>query len=150
MLTASAADSTRVYVSNCDAGGVSSIRTTDDTYVLNLTAPQGIFTPPLVHIVAASFDSVAQTVTYTYDTGDALLKLKQTIVVSGIADGNVAGIDHDNGTFVITALGTNTFTVSNPFGVSSNPSDPPLNGFGVPQPQPRPPAQSPLFLVAGP
>ena len=150
MLTASAADSTRVYVSNCDAGGVSSIRTTDDTYVLNLTAPQGIFTPPLVHIVAASFDSVAQTVTYTYDTGDALLKLKQTIVVSGIADGNVAGIDHDNGTFVITALGTNTFTVSNPFGVSSNPSDPPLNGFGVPQPQPTPPAQSPLFLVAGP
>jgi YVTN family beta-propeller protein len=150
MLAASAADSTRVYVSNCDAGGVSSIRTTDDTYVLNLTAPQGIFTPPLVHIVAASFDSVAQTVTYTYDTGDAVLKVKQTIIVSGIADSNVPGIDHDNGTFVITALGSNTFTVSNPFGVSSNPSDPLLNGFGVPQPQPTPPAQSPLFLVAGP
>jgi YVTN family beta-propeller protein len=36
---ASAADSSRVYVSNCDAGNTAVIRTSDDTHVLDLTAP---------------------------------------------------------------------------------------------------------------
>ena len=36
---ASAADGSRVYVSNCDAGNTAVIRTSDDTHVLDLTAP---------------------------------------------------------------------------------------------------------------
>lgn len=36
---ASSGDSSRVYVANCDAGGTDIIRTSDDTFVLNLTAP---------------------------------------------------------------------------------------------------------------
>jgi YVTN family beta-propeller protein len=38
---ASAADSTRVYVSNCDAGSTAVIRTSDDSKVLDLKAPFG-------------------------------------------------------------------------------------------------------------
>ena len=38
-------DTSRVYVSNCDAGNAAIIRTSDDTYVLNLTAPNGILSP---------------------------------------------------------------------------------------------------------
>jgi len=36
---AAARDATRVYVANCDAGGVDIIRTSDDSFVLNLPAP---------------------------------------------------------------------------------------------------------------
>jgi YVTN family beta-propeller protein len=36
---ASSADSSRVYVSNCDAGNTAVIRTSDDTHVIDLTAP---------------------------------------------------------------------------------------------------------------
>jgi YVTN family beta-propeller protein len=38
---ASAADSTRVYVSNCDAGSTAVVRTSDDTHVLDIKAPFG-------------------------------------------------------------------------------------------------------------
>jgi YVTN family beta-propeller protein len=37
---AASADSTRVYVGNCDAGNVADIRTLDDTVVLQMPAPQ--------------------------------------------------------------------------------------------------------------
>jgi YVTN family beta-propeller protein len=36
---AAARDASRVFVANCDAGGTDIIRTTDDTFVLNLPAP---------------------------------------------------------------------------------------------------------------
>lgn len=42
----SAADSSRVFVTNCDAGGTDIIRTSDDTFVLNLAAPVSSL-PPL-------------------------------------------------------------------------------------------------------
>ncbi len=38
-LIVAAADSSRVYVSNCDAGNTAVIRTSDDTHVLDLVAP---------------------------------------------------------------------------------------------------------------
>ena len=38
-------DTSRVYVSNCDAGSAAVIRTSDDTHVLDLTAPNGILSP---------------------------------------------------------------------------------------------------------
>jgi len=36
---AAGGDSSRIYLASCDAGNVNIIRTTDDTYLLNLTAP---------------------------------------------------------------------------------------------------------------
>jgi hypothetical protein len=38
-LVVASADSSRVYVSNCDAGSTAVIRTSDNTHVLDLTAP---------------------------------------------------------------------------------------------------------------
>jgi YVTN family beta-propeller protein len=42
---ASAADSSRVFVAACDAGGVSTINTTNDTYVVTLPTPVSAFPP---------------------------------------------------------------------------------------------------------
>src|SRR5215475_7468838 len=42
---AAAADSSRVFLSACDAGGVSTIRTSDDTYVVTLPTPVSAFPP---------------------------------------------------------------------------------------------------------
>jgi|HubBroStandDraft_6_1064221.scaffolds.fasta_scaffold143115_2 YVTN family beta-propeller protein len=45
MMTASSVDSSKVYVSNCDAGGVAAIRTSDNTYVTMLKAPASLLDP---------------------------------------------------------------------------------------------------------
>jgi len=42
---AASGDTSRVYVSNCDAGSAAIIRTSDDTHILDLTAPAGILPP---------------------------------------------------------------------------------------------------------
>lgn len=44
--TAAAADSSRVYVANCDAGNTAVIQTSNDTLVLKIPAPLGAFGPP--------------------------------------------------------------------------------------------------------
>jgi len=46
LMTAAAADSSRVYVGNCDAGNTAIIQTSNDTLLLQLPAPLGAFTPP--------------------------------------------------------------------------------------------------------
>jgi YVTN family beta-propeller protein len=46
LFTAAAADSSRVYVGNCDARSTSIIRTSDDKKVLDMVAPLSIITPP--------------------------------------------------------------------------------------------------------
>jgi len=43
---AAAADSSRVYVGNCDAADTAVIQTSDDTLLLNIPAPLGAFSPP--------------------------------------------------------------------------------------------------------
>jgi YVTN family beta-propeller protein len=43
---AAAADSSRVYVGNCDAGNTAIIQTSNDTLVLEMPAPFGAFSPP--------------------------------------------------------------------------------------------------------
>jgi hypothetical protein len=42
---AAAGDSTKVYMSSCDGGGVNVIRTSDDTFVLNIPAPSSARSP---------------------------------------------------------------------------------------------------------
>jgi YVTN family beta-propeller protein len=46
LMTAAAADSSRVYVGNCDAGETAIIQTSNDTLLLELPAPLGAFSPP--------------------------------------------------------------------------------------------------------
>jgi len=46
LFTAASADSSRVYVGNCDAGNTHIIRTSDDTKVLDIPAPLSAVTPP--------------------------------------------------------------------------------------------------------
>jgi YVTN family beta-propeller protein len=46
LFIAASADSSRVYVGNCDAGNTSVIRTSDDTRVLDIPAPLSANTPP--------------------------------------------------------------------------------------------------------
>jgi len=43
--TAAAADSSRVFLATCDAGGIASINTSNDTYVVTLPAPVSAFPP---------------------------------------------------------------------------------------------------------
>jgi YVTN family beta-propeller protein len=43
---AAAADSSRVYVGNCDAGNIAVIQTLSDTLLLKIPAPLGAFNPP--------------------------------------------------------------------------------------------------------
>jgi hypothetical protein len=42
---AAAGDSTKVYMSSCDGGSVNVIRTSDDTFVLNIAAPSSVRLP---------------------------------------------------------------------------------------------------------
>jgi YVTN family beta-propeller protein len=46
LFTAASADSSKVYVGNCDARNTSIIRTSDDTKVLDMAAPLSTITPP--------------------------------------------------------------------------------------------------------
>jgi len=46
LVAAAAADSSRVYVGNCDAGNTSILRTSDDTLLLQLPAPASALPPP--------------------------------------------------------------------------------------------------------
>jgi YVTN family beta-propeller protein len=46
LFVAASADSTKVYVGNCDAGNTSIIRTSDDQKVLDMPAPLSAVTPP--------------------------------------------------------------------------------------------------------
>jgi YVTN family beta-propeller protein len=46
LFIAASADSSKVYVGNCDAGNTSVIRTSDDTRVLDIPAPLSANTPP--------------------------------------------------------------------------------------------------------
>lgn len=43
---AAAADGTRVYVTNCDAGSTAVVRTSDDSFVLDIVAPVSSLPPP--------------------------------------------------------------------------------------------------------
>jgi len=133
---AAAADSSRVYIGNCDAGNTDVIQTSNDTLVLQIAAPFG--QSPTVDISAALLNGSNTTYTYTVVSG-LPLKIGMSIAISGMANpGN-------NGTFTITALGAGTFTVINASGVTANNQA----GSGVVTAVP-PPSQTPVFVLAGP
>jgi len=142
--TASGGGSTsnfKVYVSQCDAGTVAVIDTfpansnpADSYSGVNLTQPLSSFAPQQLSISAASQATGVTTYTYSQTSG-AGLQVGMSVLITGMADtGN-------NGDFAITAVGANTFTVSNPSGVSTSGQ----SGIGAVLS-----LQNPVFLVAGP
>jgi hypothetical protein len=139
---AASADSTRVYLASCDAGGVYTVRTSDNTYMITLNAPVSSYTPPAVNITSATQSGSTTTYTYTMISGIPLF-LGMPISITGIANSGDTALNPDNGTFTVTGLGTGTFTVTNPQGVSTT-SGQSAAGLG------QPPPQNPAFMVAGP
>jgi YVTN family beta-propeller protein len=143
IFAASAGDSSRVYVSSCDASSVYTVNTAGDTFFASVPAPASSFSPTLVNILSVTQNGARTTYTYTYDpnSGTPIL-LGMTLTISGIVDAGDTGTNPDNGAFTVTALGNGTFTVNNPAGVATTT---PQNATGIGQP----PRQNPVFMLAG-
>jgi YVTN family beta-propeller protein len=133
---AAGGDNSRVYLSDCSAGNTSIIRTLDDTFLLSIGAPVSALPSATVQISAASQNGAETTYTYV-PTNSTPLQAGTTIQVTGMSD---AG---NNGSFLITALGSGTFTVANASGVTAFGQ----GGLGIAV---KPPPQSPVFVLAGP
>jgi YVTN family beta-propeller protein len=134
--TTASADSSRVYLGNCDAGNIAIIRASDATPLVNLPAPVSAATGPTLTIPAASQSGLNTTYSYAIAKPPAPpLQIGMSVVIKGF-------MNTDDGTFAITALGPGTFTVLNPSGVTAVAQ----NGTGVA----TPPLQSPVFVLAGP
>jgi YVTN family beta-propeller protein len=130
---AAAADSSRVYVGNCDVGNVAIIQTSNDTVLLQMPAPVSASAPSTVSITAASQSGSNTTYTYTLTSGPPL-RVGMTIAIQSMQNSG------DDGTFAITAVGTGTFTVRNPSGVSASSQ----SGTGT-----AVTPQNPVFIVVG-
>ena len=139
---AASADSTRVYLASCDAGGVASVHTSDNSYVVTLNAPVSGYSPPAVNITSATQSGSSTTYTYTMISGVPLF-LGMPISITGIANPGDTAVNPDNGTFKITGLSAGAFTVINLKGVSTTAAQTAV-GLG------QPPPQNPAFMVAGP
>jgi len=134
--TAASADSSRVYLGNCDAGNIAVIRASDATPLVNLPGPVSAGTGPTLTISSASQSGLNTNYSYAiFNPPAAPLQIGMSVVVKGF--GNT-----DDGTFAITGLGPGTFAVLNPSGVTAAAQ----NGTGVA----TPPLQSPVFVLAGP
>ena len=134
--SAAAADSSRVYIGNCDAGNIAVLRTSDDMLMLNLPAPVSAASPARLNISSASQSGGQTTYAYALASGQGL-QVGMSIAITpppGISPGP------DEGSFTISALAPGTFTVLNPSGVSAA-----LNDTGV-----ATPLQNPVFVLAGP
>jgi YVTN family beta-propeller protein len=137
----------KVYVGQCDAQNVAVIDTFPansnpaDTFA-GVTIPSALsaFPGQQVSISAASQTAATSTTpattTYSYAlTSGTGLQVGMSIFVSGMTDvGN-------NGNFVISALGSGTFTVANSSGVTNSTQ----SGVGAVLPR-----QNPVFMLAGP
>jgi len=135
---ASSADSSKVYVANCDAGSTAIIPNSTDTQSANVGSPFSNLSPvtTTVDITAASQSGTTTTYTYTLISGPAL-RAGMSVTISGMND---AG---NNGTFSISAVGTGTFNVENASGVAATGQ----SGTGTVT---VPPPQNPVFVLAGP
>jgi len=135
-------DGSKVYVANCDGGVVSIVNTSNDSFVLNLSAPASLFPTALAAVTSVVQSGSSSTYTYTLSSGTPLW-VGMTISVSGVQNPGDTVVNPDNGIFVVTSLGAGTFTVNNPAGVSTTVAQ---TATAVGQP----PAQNPVFIVSGP
>ncbi len=133
---AAASDSSRVYISSCDGGGISSINPAGDQYFAAIPAPGSSFAPTLMNITAAVQNGSQTTYSYTYDPNSGTpIFLGMIVTITNLSQ------SHDNGAFTVIGLGNGTFTVNNPGGQSTANE----SGTGLGQPPP----QNPVFALSG-
>jgi len=133
---AAAFDSSRVYISSCDGGGLSSINPAGDQYFAAVPAPGSSFAPTLMNITGATQNGSQTTYSYTYDPNSGTpIFLGMIVTVTNLSQAA------DNGAFTVIGLGNGTFTVNNPGGQSTSNE----NGTGLGQPPP----QNPVFAMTG-
>jgi YVTN family beta-propeller protein len=131
-----ASDSSRVYISSCDGGGISSVNPATDQYFAAIPAPGSAFAPTLLNITAAVQNGSQTTYSYTYDPNSGTpIFLGLVVTITNLSQAV------DNGTFTVVGLGNGTFTVNN----SSGQSTANENGTGLGQPPP----QNPVFALPG-
>jgi hypothetical protein len=131
-----ASDSSRVYISSCDGGGISSINPAGDQYFAAIPAPGSSFAPTLMNITAAAQNGSQTTYSYTYDPNSGTpIFLGMIVTITNLSQAV------DNGAFTVVGLGNGTFTVNNPAGQSTSNE----NGTGLGQPPP----QNPVFAFTG-
>jgi hypothetical protein len=131
-----ASDSSRVYISSCDGGGVSSINPVSDQYFASIPAPGSSFAPTLMNITAAVQNGSQTTYSYAYDPNSGTpIFLGMIVTITNLSQ------TADNGAFTVVGLGNGTFTVDNSAGQSTSNE----NGTGLGQP----PKQNPVFALPG-
>jgi DNA-binding beta-propeller fold protein YncE len=130
---AAAADGSRVYVGNCDAGNTALIQTSDNTELLAMEAPLGAIPP--AHFAVNSVAQSGSTTVYGFNpVSGPTIQPGMSATISGLRN------SANNGTFVITGVGTGTFTVTNPIGVTA----PGETGTGI-----AITPQNPILVLAG-
>jgi YVTN family beta-propeller protein len=135
--SATALDSSRVYVASCDASNVWSINTSGDTYFASIPAPVSAYSPTLLKISGAVQNGSQTTYTYTYDPNSGTpIFLGLVVTITNMS------AQANNGTFTVNGIGNGTFTVSNPNGSSSSAAEN-ATGVGIP------PRQNPVFILTG-
>jgi YVTN family beta-propeller protein len=136
---ASSADSSKVYVANCDAGSTAIIPTSSAAQIANVPSPASDFSPvaTTVNITAASQSGSTTAYTYALTSGPPL-RIGTSITITGMSDPT-----KNDGTFSISGLGAGTFSVDNPVGVTATSQN--ATGTVI-----SPPPQNPVFVLAGP
>jgi hypothetical protein len=132
---ASSQDSSKVYVTVCDAGTTNIIRTSNNTLVVAVNSPVSAYVSSTVTISAVAVSGSSSTYSYSLSSGSSL-RVGMAMNISGMSD------SANNGTFIIASLGSGTFTVTNPSAVSATGQA----GIGIASPPP----QNPVWVVAGP
>ncbi len=152
VFTTSAVDSSRVYVSMCDAGAVSVVSTTDgntnntgnnlppDTLVAALpTAPEACAQPTCMVAPITSFSITSNVITFQANNS---FTAGEKIVISGMVNGTY--LNGVSLTVLATGLSSTQFECSF---TNANVASTPDSGVAVP-PQTEPP-QTPIFLIPG-
>jgi YVTN family beta-propeller protein len=109
---AAAADGSRVYVGNCDAGNTAVIQTSNNTVLLQMEAPTSAVTPARFSVTSASQSGSSTTYGFSPISGPTL-RPGMSATISGMQNSG------NNGTFPIAAVGSGTFTVTNPVGATA-------------------------------
>ncbi|MBZ5571332.1 MAG: YncE family protein [Acidobacteriia bacterium] len=131
---AAAADSSKVYVGNCDAGNTAIIQPSSDTLLLQVPAPISAAQPSQLRITAATQSGANTAYAYTLVSGPPLT-VGVRVAITGMGDSG------NNGTFSVIAANAGTFTVANASGVTASGQ----NGTGT-----AVTLQNPVFVLTGP
>jgi YVTN family beta-propeller protein len=136
---ASSADSSKVYVANCDAGSTAIIPTSGVAQTANVPSPVSDFPPMTTTVSITAASQSGSTTTYTYTPLSGLpLRVGTSVTITGMSDST-----KNDGTFSISAVGTGTFNVDNASGVTASGQ----TGTGTVT---VPPPQNPVFVLTGP